>query len=80
VLEHYKTFKRFKKPEKHMSKQIVIKVPDWVDEATFEEASKILLLYEINRNKSPKGLIDMIEKFEAKLSQKDIEEFLAERR
>ena len=63
-----------------MPKQIVIKVPEWVDESLLEEASKILLLVEINKNKSPKGLIKELEKFEAKLTTEEIDEFLEERR
>jgi hypothetical protein len=63
-----------------MSKQITIKIPEWVDESLLEEASKVLLVVEINKNKSPRGLIKELEKFEAKLATEEIDEFLEERR
>ncbi|RLI74570.1 hypothetical protein DRO97_05720 [Archaeoglobales archaeon] len=63
-----------------MPKQIIIKIPEWIDENLLEEASKILLLVELSKNKSPRGLIKEVEKFEAKLTKEEIEEFLKERR
>jgi len=63
-----------------MPKQIVIKIPEWVNEDLLEEASKILLLVEINKNRSPRGLIREIEKFETKLTEEEINKFLEERR
>jgi len=63
-----------------MPKQIVIRIPEWVNEDLLEEASKILLLVEINKNKSSKGLIKELEKFETKLTKEEIDEFLGERR
>ena len=63
-----------------MPKQIVIKIPEWVNENLLEEASRILLLVEINKNKSPNGLIKELEKFETKLTREEIDAFLRERR
>ena len=62
-----------------MAKQIVIKVPEWVDKSLVEESSKILVLLELNKSKSPKGLIKEIEGFGAKLSKGEIHEFLRKR-
>ncbi|RLI80454.1 hypothetical protein DRP07_09120 [Archaeoglobales archaeon] len=63
-----------------MPKQIVIKIPEWINDNLLEEASKILLLVEINKNKSPRGLIKEVEKFETKLTKEEVDKFLEERR
>ncbi|HDN83046.1 MAG TPA: hypothetical protein ENG50_01640 [Candidatus Altiarchaeales archaeon] len=62
-----------------MPKEIVIRLPEWIDESTIEEASKILLQVELRR-RSPKGLLKEIEKFEPMLTEEDIRRFLEERR
>jgi len=63
-----------------MKKQIVIKLPEWIDEDTMEEAFEILLKLELEKKKSPEGLLEELEKFEPKIAMEDVEKFLKERR
>lgn len=60
--------------------QIDIHIPDWVSEDSIDEASKVLIEYELNKNKTPEGLLKAVKDFKVKLSPDEIEEFLSERR
>lgn len=60
--------------------QINIHIPDWVGEDSIDEASRILVEYELKKNKTPEGLLKAIKDFKVELTPDEIEDFLSERR
>ncbi|MFP3909599.1 MAG: hypothetical protein ACOC5L_03930 [Halobacteriota archaeon] len=60
--------------------QIDIHIPDWVSEDSIDEASKILIEYELKKTKTPEGLLKTLKDFRIRLSSNEIEGFLSERR
>jgi len=62
------------------TKQIIIKLTEWIGEDAAEEAFRILLQLELEKDKSPEGLLEELEKFERIVDTRDISKFLKDRR